>query len=133
MSKLAVVYWSQTGNTEVMANALADAAAADAIEVSSFSAARVADYDALAFGCPAMGDEELDPDFEEVWSDCVPVLGDKPVALFGSYDWGTGEWMESWKDSAQAAGVNVVGSVIANLEPNDEALEQLRELAGKLA
>lgn len=133
MSKLAVVYWSQTGNTEVMANALADAAAADAIEVSSFSAARVADYDALAFGCPAMGDEELDPDFEEVWSDCVPVLGDKPVALFGSYDWGTGEWMESWKDSAQAAGVNVVGSVIANLEPDDEALEQLRELAGKLA
>lgn len=133
MSKLAVVYWSQTGNTEVMANAIADAAAAEAIEVSSFSAARVADFDAFAFGCPAMGDEELDPDFEEVWNDCTSVLGDKPVALFGSYDWGTGEWMERWKEAAEEAGVNVVGTVIANLEPDDEAMEQLRALAGKLA
>ncbi len=67
---VAVVYWSQTGNTEAMANILAEAAGADAISWEDFSADRVAEYDALAFGCPAMGDEELDPDFEDLWNDC---------------------------------------------------------------
>ena len=133
MSKVAVVYWSQSGTTEAMANAIAEAAGTDAIEVSSFSAGSVTDYDAFAFGCPAMGAEELDPDFEEVWGDCVGSFGDRPVALFGSYDWGTGEWMETWKDAAEQAGVNVVDTVIANLEPDDEALERLRKLGEKLS
>ena len=123
MSKVAVVYWSQSGNTEAMANAIAEAAGTDAIEVSSFSAGSVT----------AMGAEELDPDFEEVWGDCVGSFGDRPVALFGSYDWGTGEWMETWKDAAEQAGVNVVDTVIANLEPDDEALERLRKLGEKLS
>lgn len=129
----AIVYWSQTGNTESMANILADAAGAEAIEWDSFSADSIADYDALAFGCPAMGDEELDPDFEELWDACKGGLGDKPVVLFGSYDWGTGEWMEAWKGAAESDGVNVVATVIANLEPDDEAEEALREAAAKLA
>lgn len=106
MSKVAVVYWTMSGNTETMANAVADGAAgADVYQVSDFDAAKVADYDAFAFGCPAMGSEELDHDeFEPVWDECVKVFGDKPVALFGSYDWGTGEWMETWKDAAESAG-----------------------------
>ena len=133
MSKTAVVYWSQSGNTEAMANALADALGTEAVEVSSFSADSVSGYDALAFGCPAMGDEELDPDFEEVWNECLPALGEKPVGLFGSYDWGTGEWMETWKSAAEDAGVNVVGTVIANLEPDDDALEELKVLGEKLS
>lgn len=130
---VAVVYWSQTGNTEAMANILAEAAGGEAISWEDFAANKVADYDALAFGCPAMGDEELDPDFEELWNDCKGELGDKPVVLFGSYDWGTGDWMDSWKEAAQADGVNVVATVIANLEPNDEAADALREAANKLA
>lgn len=133
MSKVAVVYWTQSGNTEAMANAVAEGAGAEATEVSAFSADDVAGYDALAFGCPAMGSEELDPDFEEVWNDCIPQLGDKPVALFGSYDWGTGEWMDTWRAAAEEAGVNVVDSVIANLEPDDEALAQLKALGERLA
>ena len=133
MSKVAVVYWSQSGNTEAMANALAEAAGTQAVEVSSFSADMVDDYDAFAFGCPAMGAEELDPDFEELWDACKGELGDKPVVLFGSYDWGTGEWMETWKAAAEDAGVNVVGDIIANLDPDDEALEALRAMGAKLA
>ena len=133
MSKVAVVYWSQSGNTEAMAEAIASAAGATATEVSSFSPASVADFDAFAFGCPAMGAEELDGDFEEVWNECVPNFGGKPVALFGSYDWGTGEWMETWRDSAADAGVNVIDCVIANLEPDDEAIEKLTALGKRLA
>ena len=130
---VAVVYWSQTGNTEAMAKMLADACAGEAIEWDSFSADRVEDYDALAFGCPAMGDEELDPDFEELWDACRDVLGDRPVVLFGSYDWGTGDWMETWASAARDAGVNVTETVIAHLEPDDEAEAALREVADKLA
>ena len=102
MSKIAVVYWTGTGNTEEMANAVAQGAEAagaeaKAVLVSGFSADEVSDYDAVAFGCPAMGAEELESDeFEPVWEACKGVLGQKPVALFGSYGWGGGEWMDSW-------------------------------------
>ena len=130
---VAVVYWSQTGNTEAMASILAEACGGEAISWDSFAADKVAEYDALAFGCPAMGDEELDPDFEELWNDCKGGLGDKPVVLFGSYDWGTGDWMETWKSDAEDAGVNVVDTVIANLEPDDEAEDALKAAAAKLA
>ena len=133
MSKVAVVYWTQSGNTEAMANAVAEGAGAEATEGAAGSADDVAGYDARAFGCPAMGSEELDPDFEEVWNDCIPQLGNKPVALFGSYDWGTGEWMDTWRAAAEEAGGNVVDSVIANLEPDDEALALLKALGVLLA
>ncbi len=130
---VAVVYWSQTGNTEAMANILAEAASGEAISWDDFSADKVASYDALAFGCPAMGAEELDPDFEELWDACKGELGDKAVVLFGSYDWGAGEWMDSWKEDAEGEGVNVVATVIANLEPDDEAEAALKDAAAKLA
>ena len=105
----------------------------EAISWEDFSADKVSEYDALAFGCPAMGAEELDPDFEELWTACKNQLGDKPVVLFGSYDWGTGEWMDSWRDAAESDGVNVVATVIANLDPDDEATDALKEAATKLA
>ena len=129
---IAVVYWSQTGNTEAMANILAEACDGDAISWEDFSADKCADYDAFAFGCPAMGAEELDPDFEELWDACKEELDGKSVALFGSYDWGTGEWMDSWKEAAENDGVNVVATVIANLEPDAEAEAALKEAATKL-
>lgn len=134
MSKVAVVYWSQSGNTQAMAEAVAEGAGTEAIEVSSFSAADVANYDAFAFGCPAMGAEELESDeFEPVWDACVPEFGSKPVALFGSYGWGDGEWMEIWKSAAEDAGVKVVSTVICNDAPDDDALSQLKDLGEELA
>lgn len=139
MSKIAVVYWTGTGNTEEMANAVAqgaDAAGAEAkaVLVSDFSADEVADYDAFAFGCPAMGAEELEADeFEPVWEACKGVLGQKPVALFGSYGWGGGEWMDSWKEDAEAAGLKVVDVLIANEAPDEEAIEACGALGRQLA
>lgn len=133
MSKVAVVYWSQTGNTQQMAEILADALGAEAIEATDFDTASAGDYDAFAFGCPASGAEELDSEFEAVWDASVPALGEKPVVLFGSHDWGSGEWMDAWKEAAEGAGVNVVDTVIATLEPDDEAAEALKAAAAKLA
>lgn len=139
MSKIAVVYWTGTGNTEEMANAVAQGAEAagaeaKAVLVSDFSADEVADYDAFAFGCPAMGAEELESDeFEPVWEACKGVLGQKPVALFGSYGWGGGEWMDSWKEDAEAAGLKLVDTLIANEVPDDEAVEACGALGRQLA
>ncbi|MBQ1919688.1 MAG: flavodoxin domain-containing protein, partial [Selenomonas sp.] len=101
MSKVAIVYWSGTGNTEAMAKAIeegAKAAGADVslLEVESFRASTTPEYDGLLFGCPAMGDEVLEEgSFEPVFTDAEKHLSGKPVALFGSYGWGGGAWMES--------------------------------------
>ena len=94
MSKIAVVYWSGTGNTEQMANAVAEGAKEAGAEVSTltadqFSAAKVAEFDAIAFGCPAMGAETLEEDeFEPMFTGCESALSGKKLALFGSYGWG---------------------------------------------
>ena len=100
MSRIAVVFWSGTGNTEAMAGAVADGAAAkgaevETIQAADFIASDAASFDAIAFGCPAMGAEELEEgEFQPMWEDVEPELDGKRIALFGSYDWGTGEWME---------------------------------------
>lgn len=139
MSKIAVVFWSGTGNTEAMAHAVADGASAknaevDIVQASDFGADGVAGYDAIAFGCPAMGDEELEGDeFQPMWDDVKPELGGKTIALFGSYDWGTGEWMDTWKDDAEEAGASLAGTVIANNEPDDEAISACNDLGASLA
>ena len=84
-------------------------------------------------GAPRWATRSSTPDFEELWDACRDVLGDRPVVLFGSYDWGTGDWMETWASAARDAGVNVTETVIAHLEPDDEVEAALREAAGRLA
>ena len=141
MSKnVAVVYWTGTGNTEAMANAVAEGAAAAGAEartvsVSDFSADDVAGFDALAVGCPAMGAEELESDeFEPVWEACKPVLAGRPVALFGSYGWGGGEWMRTWEATCRSDGaVLACESVICCEAPEDDALAQCKKLGATLA
>ena len=139
MSKIAVVYWSGTSNTEAMAQAIAEGAQsagneAELIRAADFSPAAAKAFDAVAFGCPAMGTEELeDGEFQPMWDEVKTTLDDKKVALFGSYGWGSGEWMGAWKADAEEAGVNVVDSVIVNDEPDNEAQAACRALAAALA
>lgn len=139
MSKIAVVFWSGTGNTEAMANAVAQGAEQKGARVSTvqaadFTASQVADFDAIAFGCPAMGSEELEEDeFQPMWDDVKPELGGKRIALFGSYDWGDGEWMDTWRDDAEDAGAVIADTLIANNEPDDDALASCRDLGAALA
>ena len=140
MSKVAVVYWSSTGNTEAMANAVAEGAKAAGAEVISFesadfSADKVDEFDAIAFGCPAMGDEVLEEDeFEPMFNSCETKLSGKKVGLFGSYGWGDGEWMRTWCGRAKDAGAELVEDegLICNNTPDDEGLAACRELGGKL-
>ena len=101
MKKIAVVYWSGTGNTEAMANAIAEGV--------NFNAGAVAGYDAIAFGCPAMGSEELeDSEFEPMFAGVEGALSGKTVALFGSCGWGDGQWLRDWAERCVKDGAAVV-------------------------
>lgn len=138
--KTAVVYWSGTGNTEMMAQEVLQGmkdqgAEAEMIEVSSFQAEQMGDYDAIAFGCPSMGDEELeDTEFVPVFEACESALSGKKIGLFGSYGWGDGEWMRNWEAKCREDGANLVqDGVICNEEPDDEAKEACQELGRALA
>lgn len=141
MSKTAVIYWSGTGNTEAMAEAVAEGAKSvnpetELFAVSDISASDAAGYDTLILGCPAMGAEVLEEgEFEPFFSELEPKLAGKNVALFGSYGWGDGEWMRDWADRVQAAGAKLVEpeGLIANEAPDDEALEACRALGKKAA
>lgn len=139
MSKIAVVYWSGTGNTEAMANLVAEGARGagaqvDLIQAGDFGADQVAAYDALALGCPAMGDEDLeDTEFEPMYDEVEPLLGDRKVLLFGSYEWNEGEWMEKWEQRAVDAGVNVVEALPAYSYPDDDAAAECKRAGGQLA
>ncbi len=140
MSKVAVVYWSGTGNTQAMAEAVAAGARDKGAEVSvffssEFSRDKVAGFDGIAFGCPAMGAEVLEEtDFDPMFTDVEGALGGKKVALFGSYGWGDGEWMREWENRCRADGVNLAAdSVMANDAPNTDALDECRALGVALA
>ena len=139
MSKVAVVYWSGTGNTEIMANKVAEGAKAGGAEVEvfeaeGFSADKMDEFDAVAFGCPAMGAENLEEsEFEPMFTDCEGSLSGKKIALFGSYGWGSGEWMDDWADRCKNAGANLaVDPVICNEAPDDDAVAACQALGKAL-
>lgn len=123
MSNVAVVYWSGTGNTAAMARKVTKGivragGTADTMMARDFSPTKIDDYDAFAFGCPAMGKEQLEPkQFEPMYAEVEPLLTGKNVVLFGSYSWNHGEWMDIWKKRAEDAGLNVVGTLIVKDHP----------------
>ena len=139
MKKTLVIYWSGTGNTEAMANAVAEGMKEAGAEVTVMTAdqvdANALSYSAIAFGCPAMGSEVLEEmEFQPMFDACKRSLGGKRVALFGSYGWGDGEWMRTWESDCDSAGVNLVcESVICTETPDDAALEACRALGKALA
>ena len=138
MSKVAVIYWSSTGNTEAMAEAVRDGAAEAGAEVDYLTCDQVGSisgYSGIALGCSAMGDEELDQDeFQPMWDSIKGSLAGKKVALFGSYGWGDGEWMRSWEDDAKENGIALAAeSVICNEAPDDDGLKQCKDLGKAIA
>ena len=129
MKKTAVVYWSGTGNTEAMAKAVAEGMESAGAQVTMLTpdqvkASELSAYDAIAFGCPAMGSEVLEEmEFQPMFDEVKRSLGGKSAALFGSYGWGGGEWMGTWESDCAAAGITLCAeSVICQDEPDDAAL-----------
>lgn len=140
MSKVAVVYWSGTGNTEAMAASVVEGikekgAEATLLTAAEFDASMMDNFDAVAFGCPSMGAEQLEEsEFEPMFSACEPKLKDKKIALFGSYGWGDGEWMRMWEETCAADGaVLACDSVICNDAPDDDAAAACKALGAALA
>ena len=141
MSKMTVIYWSQTGNTEAMAKAIAQGAEAAGAEVklltvSEASEADVTGSDLVAFGCPAMGAEVLEEDeFEPFFTGVEGKLSGKKVALFGSYGWGDGQWMRDWVQRTDKSGANVYQDVglMINETPDGEGLAKCRAFGAGFA
>ncbi len=139
MSKVAVVYWSGTGNTAAMANAVEAGARSRGADVSvfeadEFSADKVAEFDGIAFGCPAMGAEVLEEtSFEPMFTAVERTLSGKKIALFGSYGWGDGQWMRDWEDRCIKDGARLAcDSVTANNAPGEDSLEECKSLGAAL-
>lgn len=140
MKDVYVVYWSSTGNTQAMAEAVgagAESAGATAhvVEVASADASALKDVPAFALGASAMGAEELDSEMDDFVTQVEAFASGKTIALFGSYDWGDGEWIRTWTSRIEEAGAKVIGGedCIANLTPDDEALDKCKAIGAELA
>lgn len=132
--KVAIVYATTTGNTEQLANAAAEGAKSAGREVSLTTAdkgdiSETLGADLILLGSPAMGAEQLEESMEDFFSGIESQLSGKKVGLFGSYDWGEGQWLSDWSDRVTGAGATLVGAVKAQLTPDDAALEEVKKLA----
>lgn len=139
MSKVAIVYYSATGNTEQMAEYIAAGAKeagakkVDAYTAADFEANFMDEYDAVAFGCPCINEELEQTEFEPMFVPCEEKLNSKPIALFGSYGWGDGEWMRKWEQRVTEYGALLTSeSVIAKGAPDGEAIEACKALGASL-
>jgi len=141
MDKIYVVFWTQGGNTGLMAQAVGDgitAAGKEPVFVSP-SEANIDDLvaaNAFALGCPAMGDEVLEEsEMEPFVAELESKVAGKTIGLFGSYGWGDGQWMRDWVSRMQAAGATIAtgDGVIAQEAPDDEAVAKCNELGKAIA
>ena len=141
MDKVTIVFWSQSGNTESMANAVAEgvtAAGKEAVvvDVASASLDDLKAAKGFAMGCPAMGAEVLEEsEMEPFVADVEGFASGKKIGLFGSYGWGDGQWMRDWEARMSGAGATIVGGegVICQEAPDADAMEQCKALGKALA
>lgn len=141
MEKVAIIYWSATGNTEVMAKAIMDGIKkaeqeADLFSVSELGSKSLSGYSRLAFGCPSMGAEVLEEsEFEPFFTQIEHEIAGKKIALFGSYGWGDGEWMRDWETRVKNDGAVLYGDqgLIINLTPDEAGINKCEEFGRDFA
>lgn len=92
MAKVIMVFTSMTGNTEEMAEAIAEGvreqgAELDVKEVLDATATELEEYDGILLGAYTWGDGELPDDFLDFYDELDDVdLTGKKAAVFGSCD-----------------------------------------------
>lgn len=141
MDKMIVAFWTQTGNTGIMAETVGKGISgagkeAEVLEISSVSMDDLKKAPVFALGCPAMGDEVLEEgEMEPFVMEVESFAAGKKIALFGSYGWGDGQWMRDWEERMKKAGAVIVGGegVTAHETPDDDALEACMELGRQMA
>lgn len=134
MNKVAIVFWSATGNTETMANCIAEGAKGTLLSCGEMTPAKLAEFDVVAFGCPAMGAEQLEEsEFEPMFAGLEGRLNGKKIALFGSYGWGDGQWMQDWCKRCENANLFNEDGLTVNEAPDEAGREACRELGRGLA
>lgn len=141
MKRVYIIYYSETGNTEIMAKAIAEGVTegggkAKLLNGQDTTLEDILDADVLALGSPAMASEQLQVTMEVLTETIKDSITGKPVALFGSYDWGDGTWIRRWHKLMKGYGAEMIQSeeeLIAHLKPDEEAIERCRELGKKLA
>ena len=137
--KIAIIYWSATGNTELMAQNVEKGiknagGEVDIFSVSDFNSSDINNYSKLALGCPAMGVEVLEEsEFQPFYDEIRDKISNKKIALFGSYDWGDGEWMRNWEEDVKSTGASLIKEgLITNLTPDDNAISECKSLGEAL-
>ena len=136
--KVAVIYASTTGNTEMMANAICEAVKESGAELlsgmaDSSDAVAVTSCDVILLGSPAMGDEVLEDSMEEFYSSIENSLNGKKTGIFGSYDWGDGQWLRDWEDRIKKAGGIIASSpLMINLTPDADGIENCKAWAREI-
>lgn len=126
-----IVYYSNSGNTKAMAEYIKEGIEkagkqAELIDAETIQAAALANEDILILGCPACGSEELDDTTMEPLIDSLASnMAGKKLALFGSYGWGGGEWMDHWQDKMTSLGsVLISDGLIVNDTPEGDDIER---------
>lgn len=137
MTKVNIIYWSGTGNTEKMAEAIKEGLASAEVKLLSVSDATTKDVEeaeVVVLGCPSMGDEVLEEGEMEPFVDSISnIAKGKKVALFGSYGWGDGQWMREWEERMESYGAEIKAeSLIHQGEPDDSTIEECKAFAQKL-
>ena len=125
-----IIYWSQTWNTEKIAELIKKGIelewkSAKLVKVSDITVEYIKNEEIIIIGCPACGVETLDEtEMEPFINSLQGEIDGKKVALFGSYGWGTGEWMEAWQERMQSyGGVLISDGLIVNEEEIDNNSE----------
>ena len=140
MADVLLVYWSGTGNTEIMAEKIKEGLESSGVSVDyrsvdAIETDEVSQFDKIVFGCPSMGVETLEEDeFEPFFEAVEGSLSGKKVALFGSYGWGEGEWMDAWEDRVKDAGAELFESGLKiNSTPSSEEEDECVEFGQSFA
>lgn len=134
-----ILYWTTTGNTLIMADCIAEGAKRVGVRAKTrplgeSTPAEALSAPRLALGCPAMGAEELEPtEFAPFWQALLPHIAGKKLALFGSYGWGGGRWLQNWEQAATAAGALVYRALAVPGRPDDAAMQLCEELGAGFA